>query len=100
MDRIRYYLGVMILILVPLGLLYWLYNRSMDSTVLFLERRFKDRQILYEANKRALLAGYPDRVAMRREPGSPRFLLAAGTGATLARDIEATPGEFVVGDKA
>src|SRR5947207_2999243 len=41
-----------------LGLLYWLYNRSMDSTVLFLERRFKDRQILYEANKRALLAGY------------------------------------------
>ena len=24
MDRIRYYLGVVILILVPLGLLYWL----------------------------------------------------------------------------
>ncbi len=33
---------------------------------------------------------------MRREPGSPRFLLAGGTGATLAREIEATPGEFVV----
>lgn len=49
-----------------------------------------------ETLRRALLAGYPDRVAMRREPLSPRFLLASGTGATLAREIEATPGEFVV----
>jgi ATP-dependent helicase HrpB len=49
-----------------------------------------------ETLRRALLAGYPDRVAMRREPDSPRFLLASGTGATLAREIEATPGEFVV----
>lgn len=49
-----------------------------------------------ETLRRALLAGFPDRVAMRREPGSPRFLLATGTGATLAREIEATPGEFVV----
>ena len=32
-----------------------------------------------ETLRRALLAGYPDRVAMRREPGSPRFLLAGGT---------------------
>ncbi len=46
--------------------------------------------------RRALMAGYPDRVAMRREPDSPRFLLASGTGATLTREIEATPGEFVV----
>lgn len=49
-----------------------------------------------ETLRRAMLAGYPDRVAMRREPDSPRFLLASGTGATLAREIEATPGEFVV----
>jgi 2-oxoglutarate ferredoxin oxidoreductase subunit alpha len=41
-----------------LGLLYWLYNRSTESTLRFLERRFKDRVIFYEANKRALLAGY------------------------------------------
>lgn len=45
---------------------------------------------------RAALAGYPDRVAMRREPGSPRLLLATGTGATLAREIEHTPGDFFV----
>src|SRR5262245_9374086 len=41
-----------------LGLLYWLYNRDMDSTLRFLERRFKDRPILYESNKRAMMAGY------------------------------------------
>jgi ATP-dependent helicase HrpB len=33
---------------------------------------------------RALLAGYPDRVARRREPRSPRLLLASGTGGRLA----------------
>ena len=41
-----------------LGLLYWLYNRATEPTLRFLERRFKDRAIFYEANKRALLAGY------------------------------------------
>src|SRR5439155_15930590 len=38
--------------------------------------------------RRALLAGYPDRVAIRREPKSPRLLLSSGTGATLARDTD------------
>jgi ATP-dependent RNA helicase HrpB len=46
--------------------------------------------------RRAILAGFPDRVAMRREPKSPRVLLATGTGATLAREIEFTPGDFFV----
>jgi ATP-dependent helicase HrpB len=44
----------------------------------------------------AALAGYPDRVAVRREPKSPRLLLATGTGATLAREIEHTPGDYFV----
>jgi ATP-dependent helicase HrpB len=44
----------------------------------------------------AALAGYPDRVAMRREKNSPRLILATGTGATLAREIEHTPGDFFV----
>ena len=46
--------------------------------------------------RRALLAGYPDRVAMRREPGSARLLLSSGTGATLAREIDDGRGEFLV----
>jgi HrpA-like RNA helicase len=46
--------------------------------------------------RRALLAGYPDRVAMRREPKSPRLLLSSGTGATLAREADDGAGEFLV----
>jgi len=46
--------------------------------------------------RRALLAGYPDRVAMRREPKSPRVLLSSGTGATIAREIDDGRGEFLV----
>jgi ATP-dependent helicase HrpB len=46
--------------------------------------------------RRALLAGYPDRVAQRREPKSPRLLLSSGTGATLAREIDDGTGEFLV----
>ena len=45
------------------------------------------RQRLDEtALRRALLAGYPDRVARRRQPGSPRVQLATGTGAELAHE--------------
>jgi ATP-dependent helicase HrpB len=33
--------------------------------------------------RRALLSGYPDRLAQRREPGSPRVLLASGHGAVM-----------------
>ena len=49
-----------------------------------------------ETLRRALLAGYPDRVAMRREPDSPRLLLSSGTGATLAREVDDGKSQFVV----
>ena len=42
-----------------LGLLYWLYNRPLDASLRFLEERFKESNpTVYEANKRALHAGY------------------------------------------
>ena len=60
--------------------------------------------------RRAVLAAYPDRVAQRREPGSPRVKLATGTGAVLgiesgvrdaefliAVDVRAQPGEARIG---
>jgi HrpA-like RNA helicase len=47
------------------------------------------------ALRRAILAGYPDRVAMRREPKSPRVLLSSGTGATVARGIDDGRGDFL-----
>ncbi|HSL22906.1 MAG TPA: ATP-dependent helicase C-terminal domain-containing protein [Vicinamibacterales bacterium] len=49
-----------------------------------------------EELRRAILAGYPDRVAQRRAPGSPRLLLASGTGALLSGESGVTAGEFLV----
>ena len=46
--------------------------------------------------RRAVLAGYPDRVAERREPGSPRVRLASGAGAVLAPDSGVLSGDFLV----
>jgi ATP-dependent helicase HrpB len=48
------------------------------------------------AFRRAVLAGYPDRVAQRREPGSPRVKLATGTGAVLGPESGVREGEFLV----
>jgi len=46
--------------------------------------------------RRAVLAGYPDRVAQRREPLSPRLLLSTGAGAVVAPQSGVTGGEFLV----
>ncbi len=43
---------------------------------------------------RALLAGYPDRVARCRAPGSPRALLVGGRGAVLAAESVVRDEEF------
>ena len=54
------------------------------------------RAIDEETFRRAVLAAYPDRVAQRREPRSPRVLLASGTGAEVSRDSGVIEGEFLV----
>ena len=41
-----------------LGMCYWLYNRSMDPTVRWIEDKFKKKPLIAEANKLALKAGY------------------------------------------
>jgi ATP-dependent helicase HrpB len=46
--------------------------------------------------RRALLAGFPDRVARRREPGSRRLALASGTGAVLARESGVREGDYLL----
>jgi len=48
------------------------------------------------AFRRALLAGYPDRVGRRREPGSPRVQLASGHGAVVTAESGVRHGEFLV----
>ena len=41
-----------------LGMSYWLYNRSMESTFRWLDDKFKTKPLLAEANKLAMKAGY------------------------------------------
>ena len=46
--------------------------------------------------RRAVLAGYPDRVAQRRAPQSVDVLLSTGTGAAIGRESGVREGEFLV----
>ena len=41
-----------------LGMCYWLYNRSAEPTVRWIEDKFKNKPLLVEANKLALKGGY------------------------------------------
>ncbi len=41
-----------------LGIMFWLYERSMDPTIGWIDQKFSGRPIVAEANKRALKAGY------------------------------------------
>jgi ATP-dependent helicase HrpB len=45
---------------------------------------------------RALLAGFPDRVARRREPGSPRLVLSSGVGAVVGRESGVREGDLLL----
>jgi 2-oxoglutarate ferredoxin oxidoreductase subunit alpha len=41
-----------------LGLMFWLYERSLDPTLGWIDEKFSVRPVIAEANKRALRAGY------------------------------------------
>ncbi|HMJ81148.1 MAG TPA: 2-oxoacid:acceptor oxidoreductase subunit alpha [Candidatus Dormibacteraeota bacterium] len=41
-----------------LGLMFWLYERSMEPTVEWIDDKFSKRPVIAEANRRALKAGY------------------------------------------
>jgi 2-oxoglutarate ferredoxin oxidoreductase subunit alpha len=41
-----------------LGYIYWIYNRTMDTTIQFIEQKFKKNLAVVEANIKALKAGY------------------------------------------
>jgi len=46
--------------------------------------------------RRALFAGFADRLARRRAPGSDRLVLSSGHGAALGRESGVREGEFLV----
>lgn len=41
-----------------LGVMYWMYNRPVDATLEWIERKFSKKPLLGEANKLAMIAGY------------------------------------------
>lgn len=41
-----------------LGMCYWLYNRSMEATLRWIDDKFKSKDLLVKANKLAMQAGY------------------------------------------
>ncbi len=41
-----------------LGLMYWLFERPLDTTINWLKEKFKNKPVLIEANEKALRAGY------------------------------------------
>jgi ATP-dependent helicase HrpB len=46
--------------------------------------------------RRVLFSGYPDRVAQRRDAGSPRVRLASGAGAVIAPESGVGGGDFLL----
>jgi ATP-dependent helicase HrpB len=69
--------------------------RALQALVAGGERR-AHRSIDESVFRRALLAGYPDRVGRRREAGSPRVLLSSGHGAVVGPESGVRDGEFLV----
>lgn len=41
-----------------LGLIYWMYNRSLETTIEFLQEKFGKKPAIFESNKKVLQAGY------------------------------------------
>jgi len=71
-----------------------------DRRALAAVRRVRDQLVRLASGRsggseesvlRALLAGFPDRVARQREPGGRRYQLASGQGAELDRSVDPSP---------
>lgn len=74
-----------------LGFIYWIYNRSLDSTIAFLESKFKSKKEVLEANLKVLKSGY--HYAETSETFSNRFEI---------KPAEMKPGVYrnVIGNQA
>ena len=74
-----------------LGFIYWIFNRSLDSTIDFLQRKFKSKEEVLEANLKVLKSGY--HCAETSETFSNRFEI---------KPAEMAPGLYrnVIGNQA
>jgi ATP-dependent RNA helicase HrpB len=70
--------------------------REIEDTARRLIAQSRSASLSEHDFRRAILAGYPDRVGWRREPFSLRVKLSSGAGAQIAQESGVRGGEFLV----
>ena len=86
-----------------LGMCYWLYNRSMDPTLRYLEEKFKGKPQLVAANRLAMQAGYSYCEATEAFQISyeiPPAKLSPGTYRNISGNAALAMGFVAASDKA
>ncbi len=86
-----------------LGMMFWLYERSMEPTLRWIEEKFGKRPIVAEANRRALRAGYAfgeTTEIFHTRYAVPRADLAPGTYRNVTGNEAAALGLVVAGARA
>ena len=86
-----------------LGMCYWLYNRSMDATLRYLEDKFKGKPQLIAANRLAMQAGYSYCEATEAFQISyeiPPAKLSPGTYRNISGNAALAMGFVAASDKA
>lgn len=86
-----------------LGLMFWLYERSMEPTLRWIEEKFGNRPIVVEANRRALQAGYAygeTTELFHTRYVVPKADLAPGTYRSVTGNEAAALGFLVAGSLA
>ena len=86
-----------------LGMCYWLYNRSMDATLRYLEDKFKSKPQLVAANRLAMQAGYSYCEATEAFQISyeiPPAKLSPGTYRNISGNAALAMGFVAASDKA
>lgn len=75
-----------------LGFMYWVYDRKLDFTIRWLEKKWGKKPILAEANIKALQAGY--NLAETMEKSRPQY--------RISKTTETVPGKYrkVIGNEA
>lgn len=85
-----------------LGMMYWLFDRSVDQTVAFLEKKFKSKPAVVEGNKKALHAGYFYAETVEELPSTykiPAAKIAPGTYRHIAGNTAAAWGFMAAAEK-
>jgi len=85
-----------------LGIMYWLFDRSMDQTENFLEKKFKKKPSLVEANKKALRSGYFYAETVEAMPSSykvPAAKIAKGKYRHISGNVATAWGLMAAAEK-